>query len=231
MIDLKVYSPIKRAADYLGLTMQELCNFILEQDVPIYAWSYATANFESEGEKLTEDVFRVKSKSVESVLAADKTVETVQFVYPARIQKRRMGSWQDSQRISRKDLYLLTKRLDEINEMLDIAPDAKNAKDKRSRIKLKTSRIKQNNGQGCHWELKGRSLLSAANVELRKNAEKYVKIKSQKINYDKLARFLDKHREKWSNANELNKRKLSIKTISGRLSKYDKQGVLHYPKN
>jgi hypothetical protein len=223
MFDFKKYVSLSRAARHLHLAVDDLCAFIVESRIP----TYADSDFARPENSDEPYMFPIKTSSIEKVLAADKIVHSVEFIYPSEFKKkwRLSGSPTDEQKISRKDLYLIASDLKIIEQTMDQSVGFEENKKKRSLVENKSTRIKGLIGQGSHWEAKRQKLLSAANVELRANFHKYKK-PNGKVNYSKLAEFLDKNRKSWIGLKEKNARSLDPKRIAEWLSRFDKDGLL-----
>lgn len=225
MLEAKRYVPLSRAAKHFDLSTDEFCIFILENRIPLYADSdYVRPEDSDEPHR-----YQIKLSSVERVLAADQIVETVEFLYPPAIRRLRLKARPtDDQKIGRKNLYILSDQLDSIQLLVETAVGYKWSKSKRSRIKNKNTRIKSLIGQGSHWEATRLRFLSAANVELRANFQNYEK-PNGKVNYSDLSVFLDENRPLWGGPPDKNARGFEPKRIAEWLSRFDKQGLLHYP--
>lgn len=227
MFDLRKYVALSRAAKYLDLSLDDLCKFILEVKVPLYADSEYVRPIDSD----KPHMFQVRLSSIVEVLAADKTAYAIEFLYPRSIKKYRLSnSSVDDQCITRRDLYLLREQLDTVAEMREHAVGFEWSKAKNPRIKPKSTRIKSAFGSGSHWNAIRERLLSAANVELKANFEKYQKPNS-KVNFSKLAEFLDENRNKWGGpSSDKNARSLTPKRIAERLGEFARDGRLYSSK-
>lgn len=217
MLDTKKFISLTRASRHLRLTVAELCDFLIEAKTPVYADSDFVRNTDAD----EPEMHQLKPSSAQPVLADNITVEKVEFLYPPKYKKFRMGVRYDYQTISRADLYLRNTDLGQIESQLGSSVGYKN--------KMKTSRIKSAVGQGGHWGITHQALLKAANAELKANYNLYVK-PNGKVTYAKLAEFLFKNKSQWTKSPREHSRSLQPKAIASHLSKFDVEERLWSPK-
>lgn len=220
----ETFIPLTRAARQLNITVDQLCNVIAEEKIPVYADPEYLKNKEDDPVEMTQ----IKLSSIKIVLDKNEVVDEVVFLYPPKYKNFRGNVKKDEQQISRSDLHLTKTDIVALKSQLKNL-DFDRTSNKNTTIKAKSSLIESETGEPNHWQRAHTALLQAANLELKKNYMKYARTGGS-IFYARLAKFLDENRKLWKTSTNSHSRELQLKKISELLSEFNKQGKLWSPK-